>query len=209
MSFARECRLTPRSSRAPTACHAGPAGGTRYIFATRARASHRWCRLNSNVRPQRTRVVAKLDLKIPPLAVWAVFAVAIAAAAHWLPSANLRLPGHQVLAVIVVLAGIAVALAGVVEFGRAKTTVNPLAPDKATSVVTTGVYRLTRNPMYVGMAAVLMGIALWWASLPGLLFLAAFCAYITRFQIQPEERALLARFGEEFTSYMSRVRRWV
>jgi protein-S-isoprenylcysteine O-methyltransferase Ste14 len=153
--------------------------------------------------------VPTLTLRIPPLAVWAVFAVAIAAAARWLPVTNLPLPGHQVIAVITVFAGIAVALAGVVEFRRAKTTVNPLAPDKVTSVVKRGVYRFTRNPMYLGMAAALLGIALWWASLPGLLFVAGYCAYITRFQIQPEERALLARFGEEFSSYMSRVRRWV
>lgn len=153
--------------------------------------------------------MTQLDLKIPPLAVCAVFAVAIAAAAYGLPSSNFPVAGLPVVAVAIVLGGIAVAIAGVVEFRRAKTTVNPLTPGKTTSVVTTGVYRLTRNPMYLGMAAGLLGMALWWASLPGLLLVATFCAYITRLQIQPEERALRAHFGDAFTIYMSRVRRWI
>jgi protein-S-isoprenylcysteine O-methyltransferase Ste14 len=153
--------------------------------------------------------VVNLDLKVPPLAVWAVFAAATAAAARWLPFANLPFPGHQILAIVAVVAGAAVAVAGVVEFRRAKTTVNPLSPERATSMVTSGIYRLTRNPMYVGMAAALLGVALWWASSAGLVCALAFCLYITRFQIEPEERALLARFGAEFTDYRSRVRRWV
>ncbi len=86
---------------------------------------------------------------------------------------------------------------------------NPLAPGKANSVVTTGIYRFSRNPMYLGMATVLLGLAAWWASLPGLLVVGAFCAYITQFQVRPEERALLGLFGEQFALYMSRVRRWI
>jgi protein-S-isoprenylcysteine O-methyltransferase Ste14 len=108
--------------------------------------------------------MANLELKVPPLAVWAVFAVAIAAAAHWLPSANLPLPGRQLIALVALLGGIAVFVAGGVEFKRAKTTVNPLTPEKTASIVSTGVYRLTRNPMYLGMAAALLGVALWWAT---------------------------------------------
>ena len=153
--------------------------------------------------------MVNLELKVPPLAVWAVFAVAIAAAAHWLPSANLPLPGRRLIALVALLGGIAVFVAGGVEFKRAKTTVNPLTPEKTASIVSTGVYRLTRNPMYLGMATALLGVALWWGSAPGFLLVAAFCAYITRFQIQPEERALSALFGEQFITYMSQVRRWI
>jgi protein-S-isoprenylcysteine O-methyltransferase Ste14 len=150
-----------------------------------------------------------LELKVPPLVVWAVAAVASAAAARFFPGANLPFPGHRSVAIAVLLAGVAVAVAGVVSFRQAKTTVNPLSPEKATSVVTTGIYRLTRNPMYLGMASALVGVAAWDASLVGLLLVGVFCAYITRFQVQPEERALLASFGEEFATYMSRVRRWL
>ena len=153
--------------------------------------------------------MAKLELKVPPLIVVSIFALLIAASGHWLPSANVPFASHRVFAVMFVLAGVAVALAGVVEFRRGKTTLNPLAPERATFVVTTGVYRFTRNPMYVGMAVALVGIAVWWVSVSGLLLVAAFCVYITQFQICPEERALLASFGEAYTGYMSRVRRWV
>ena len=95
----------------------------------------------------------KLDLRVPPLVVWSLFAVAIAAAANGFPSMNLPFAGHRVAAVIAVAAGSAVAVAAIVAFRRAKTTVNPLAPDKASSVVTTGIHRLTRNPMYCAMSA--------------------------------------------------------
>ena len=71
------------------------------------------------------------------------------------------------------------------------------------------VYRYSRNPMYLGMGLALLGLALWWASVPGLALVLAFCLYINRYQIHPEERALAVMFGEEFTSYMSRVRRWI
>lgn len=151
----------------------------------------------------------KLDLRVPPLVVWSLFAAAISAAAHGFPSMNLPFAGHRVAAVIAVLGGSVVAVAAIVAFRRAKTTVNPLAPEKASSVVTSGIYRLTRNPMYCAMAAALLGIVLWWVSMPGLVLVGAYCAYITRFQILPEEQALLALFGDDFSNYMSRVRRWI
>lgn len=159
--------------------------------------------------PVGARPVTKLELRVPPPAVLAICAAATAAAGHWLPAANLPFPGHRPLAVALVVAGMSLALAGVMAFRSARTTVNPFAPEKATSIVKNGVFRWTRNPMYLGMAAGLLGVASWWATLPGLLFLAAFCAYITRFQIRPEERVLRARFGDEFIDYMARVRRWL
>lgn len=150
-----------------------------------------------------------LELKIPPLALCAVFAVAIAAFAHLAPGANLTVRGHQVISIAAVLIGIAVASAGVVEFRRAKTTVNPLAPGNASSVVASGVYRISRNPMYLGMAVALFGVAAWSSTLIGYALIPIFCIYMTQFQIKPEERALLASFGDGFASYMAKVRRWV
>lgn len=150
-----------------------------------------------------------LELKVPPLLLWATCAVATAALAHFVRAANVLFPGHRVLAIAALLAGIAVAVAGVAEFRRARTTVNPMKPARASSMVTSGVYRFTRNPMYLGMALALVGIAAWWASAAGLAVAAAFCAYMTRFQIRPEERALRERFGGEFAAYAAHVRRWI
>ena len=100
-------------------------------------------------------------------------------------------------------------LAGVVSFRASRTTINPLKPDEASALVTGGIFRFTRNPMYLGMAFVLFA----WATHLGNPWLVVgplvFALYITRFQIIPEERALLANFGELFVAYKARVRRWL
>ena len=157
----------------------------------------------------RKHPVRHLELKIPPLALCAVFAAAIAVFAHFVPAANVPVWGHRPIGLAAMLIGIALAVAGVVEFRRARTTVNPLLPGTARSVVASGVYRFTRNPMYLGMAVALFGMAAWFSSLAGVGLIPIFCLYLTQFQIKPEERALLASFGEAFASYMAKVRRWV
>ena len=113
------------------------------------------------------------------------------------------------LAIALAVIGAAFDLSGLVAFRRAKTTVNPMRPQSTSSLVGSGVYRLTRNPMYVGLAFMLCGWAVflwsWWA-LPGPF---AFAAYVDRFQIVPEERALSALFGADYMAYKHRVRRWL
>jgi protein-S-isoprenylcysteine O-methyltransferase Ste14 len=151
----------------------------------------------------------QLELKIPPLALCAVFAVVILAFGYAVPIANAPFPGHRVAAITILLVGVAVAVAGVVQFRRARTTVNPMAPNRASSIVGSGVFALSRNPMYLGMALALLGLSAWRSTLLGYLLVPLFCLYMTKFQIKPEERALLARFGEEFAAYMARVRRWL
>ena len=107
------------------------------------------------------------------------------------------------------LAGGFIALAGVVEFRRARTTFNPLAPERASALVTTGVYRITRNPMYLGMLLVLLGWAVWLGNAAAFVGLPLFVAVLNLLQIAPEERVLRERFGDAFTRYAARVRRWI
>ena len=149
-----------------------------------------------------------LELRIPPVAV-----VLVAGAAMWLASQLLPWPGdlagRLLVAALFAAAGVAAAVTGVLEFRRAKTTVNPLKPETASSLVERGIYRFTRNPMYLGMALALAGWGLWLASAAALLVLPLFVAYMTRFQIIPEERALAATFGEAFGGYRRRVPRWL
>lgn len=150
-----------------------------------------------------------LELRIPPLALFVVLASAIWAVSKYFPAANLALPGRQIIALISILLGLAVISAGVVEFRRRKTTMSPFSPEQTASVVSSGIYHWTRNPMYLGMALALFGVAVWQANLFGFVVVLLFCVYLTRFQIVPEERMLLKLFGEEFAAYMNQVRRWI
>jgi protein-S-isoprenylcysteine O-methyltransferase Ste14 len=131
------------------------------------------------------------------------------AAAWLLPALSFDLPFASAAAVAAGSAGVAIALAGVLQFRRARTTVNPLQPSAASALVIGGVYRRTRNPMYLGMALVLVGWAIYLSSLAALAVLPVFVAYLNRFQIGPEERALQARFGDDFARYREAVRRWL
>jgi protein-S-isoprenylcysteine O-methyltransferase Ste14 len=105
--------------------------------------------------------------------------------------------------------GLVLDLAGLISFMQAKTAVNPLKPASASSLVSSGIYRLTRNPMYLGLLLMLLGWATFLAN--GLAYFIAplFVLYINRFQIHPEERVLLQKFGARFSAYKARVRRWL
>lgn len=146
--------------------------------------------------------------KVPPLLV-----LGVAAGTAWLidrmAGPSLTTPGFQVAGAVVASLGVAVALGGVVEFRRAQTTVDPIHPDKASALVVRGIYRVTRNPMYLGFALLLGGWVLALASLPGIIVTVSFFLYLNHFQIPPEEAALSVRFGEAFDYYKARVRRWL
>jgi protein-S-isoprenylcysteine O-methyltransferase Ste14 len=150
-----------------------------------------------------------LELKIPPLLVWLAFAGVMFGVAHSAPILSFALAGSSAIALALVVLGGAVAVAGVVAFRRNRTTVNPLTPSAATFVVASGVYRFSRNPMYLGFVLALAGWAVYLSNAGAALLLPAFVAYLTQYQIKPEERALLAKFGSEFARYMARVRRWL
>jgi protein-S-isoprenylcysteine O-methyltransferase Ste14 len=150
-----------------------------------------------------------MELRIPPLALAAAFVGAIALVSTYAPLVRLPFPGRRFVAASLAIAGLSVALAGVVQFGQVRTTVNPTSPERTSAIVTAGLYRWSRNPMYLGMALMLLGAAAWTSTLAGYLLVAVFCAYLTRFQIVPEERALAAAFGPEFERYAATVRRWI
>lgn len=115
----------------------------------------------------------------------------------------------RMLAVALALLGLAIDIAGVLSFRRARTTVNPLRPANSSALVTSGIYRHTRNPMYLGMATLLAAWATWLGTPWALFGIVAFVAWITRFQIIPEERVLANLFGADFAAYRARVRRWI
>ena len=154
-------------------------------------------------------LIRSLELRVPPVAVVLIAGALMWALAWALPWPGAELAGRVLLASLVALSGVVLGVAGIVEFRRARTTVNPMTPGASSSLVERGIYRRTRNPMYLGMALLLLGWGIWLGSLVALLVLPLFTAYLTRFQIVPEERALAANFGEAFAAYQRRVRRWL
>jgi protein-S-isoprenylcysteine O-methyltransferase Ste14 len=150
-----------------------------------------------------------LDLKIPPPVV-----AALAGGAMWgisLAAPLIDAPGtiRNVAAAILALVGSSFAIAGMISFFLARTTINPTKPETTSCLVRTGIYRISRNPMYVGLLFVLVAWAVYLASAWALAGPVAFVLYMNRFQIAPEERALAALFGTEYSAYASTVRRWL
>lgn len=152
-----------------------------------------------------------LDHKVPPPVVDATTALLMWGTARLLPglqtdcSPAWRWGGLLALCLL----GGSMGLAGLWTFARARTTFNPLHPERTTRVVQTGIYRLTRNPMYLGISIMLLGWGLWLAHPLALLWVPLAMAYLQRFQIRPEERILRAHFGEAYEDYCQRVRRWL
>lgn len=149
-------------------------------------------------------------MRIPPLVLlvfWAVYMRFL----HWADNGSLdfRFRGQTWIAAAILLVGMTVAGAGVLTFHRASTTVDPLRPERASRLVTNGIYRYTRNPMYLGMTLALLAWAIYLGSSLVFLALLAFPVCLTHFQIVPEEEVLLKKFGGAFQRYQQQVRRWL
>lgn len=110
---------------------------------------------------------------------------------------------------MLIATGLTFDLLGLIAFHRSRTTINPLRPERTSALVTQGIYRITRNPMYVGMALLLLAWAVYLSALLPFAGVPLFMSYITRFQIRPEERMIEKLFGAEFLGYAARVRRWL
>jgi protein-S-isoprenylcysteine O-methyltransferase Ste14 len=150
-----------------------------------------------------------LELKIPPVALTLLFVGMMWLLSASAPSLALALPWREATAFLLWSAAFAIASAGLLEFYWAKTTVNPVTPEATAAVVTSGVYRFSRNPMYLGLLLALIGWAVWLSHLLAFVVLPLFVLYMNRFQIEPEERALSVKFGGQFREYKRSVRRWL
>lgn len=150
-----------------------------------------------------------LDAKVPPPLVAIAVAMGMWALVYMSPNTEARETLRFFAVGAVASLSAAFVLAGFAELRRAKTTLNPVKPERTNALVTSGVYRLTRNPMYFSLLLLLIAYAIYLWALTALVGPIAFIAYITRFQIIPEERVLEAKFGSEFAAYRRRVRRWI
>jgi len=150
-----------------------------------------------------------LELRIPPPAVALLIAGTMWGISLVAPLLEMPAFVRVAAAVAIALAGGGFSLAGVISFRRAKTTVNPMKPETTSSLVCSGIYRITRNPMYAGLLVILVAWAVFLSSAWALLGPLAFMLYMNRFQIEPEERVLSAMFGTGYSAYRSSVRRWL
>lgn len=129
--------------------------------------------------------------------------------ARFAPSMRVAVPGAREVAIVIGGIGLGVMILGIAAFIRARTTADPLHPEKASTLVVSGIYRVTRNPMYLGFAIMLLAFVVRLSAWPGVIVVVLFVAYMNRFQIRPEEDALEARFGEAARDYRRSVRRWI
>lgn len=153
--------------------------------------------------------MSTLELKIPPPLVALVLGAVMWGVSTLGPQLPLEPGLRRGLAGVLVLAALAFDLSGLLAFRSAHTTIHPQRPERTTALVTGGVYRITRNPMYLGLAGLLLAWAVWLSALWPFAGIVCFVLYITRFQIRPEERILRAAFGDPYADYTARVRRWL
>jgi protein-S-isoprenylcysteine O-methyltransferase Ste14 len=151
----------------------------------------------------------KLDNKVPPPAVALIIAAMMWHLSAYEPALSLLAEMSEILILFLVIVGVSFDVCGLLAFRQLKTTINPMSPNKTSALVTGGIYRLSRNPMYVGLFLFLMAWAIQLSMLWPFIGPILFVIYITRFQITPEERVMESKFGDEYSIYKNKVRRWL
>ena len=148
-----------------------------------------------------------MKLRIPPPIVTALCAALMWATGRFAPFGAFA--PRRGLAIAFLVVALALMLAAAVQFARARTTINPMRPERASHLVTRGVFALSRNPIYLADLLVLVAAALWIGHLLAFVGCALFVAWMNRYQIAPEEDVLARLFGEDYLAYCQRVRRWI
>ncbi|MFB9134312.1 methyltransferase family protein [Vibrio olivae] len=154
-------------------------------------------------------MLRKLELKVPPVAVFLILLVAMAKSSELFPDAYLPLPKTDWVFIGCLVIAVILAFSSLYQFRKAKTTVNPIKLHKVSQLVEHGVFSVTRNPMYLSLLTTLFGAAYWLQSWASIAWCWVFILYMNRFQIIPEERFLTAQYGERYEKYKQRVKRWL
>ncbi len=149
-----------------------------------------------------------MKLKVPPVVVFIVFGGLMYVLAIFLPVGDFDFFGKYYLFMFLILMAFGIGTVALFHFIKANTTVDPAAPSKASSLVHDGLYRFSRNPMYLALLLLLLAWGIWLGNAFNTLLAAAFVGYINKFQIKPEEEALRTLFGKEYQRYCGNVRRW-
>ena len=151
----------------------------------------------------------KLSLKVPPAVQGIVAILLIWLCDRYAPLYHIEFIYQNTVGYVLIGAGLCVALSGIFTFIKLKTTVDPRYPEEASELVIIGIYKYSRNPMYFGITLVLSGIAVYFGALSSIFAIVLFVAFISKYQIVPEEIALRIKFGESYEHYVRNVRRWL
>lgn len=149
-----------------------------------------------------------MKLKVPPAFVFLFFGFLMYLLQEFLPVGEFDFFGRQYLLKGLTLLALVIAMVAIGQFFRNRTTVDPLKPSKASYLVTKGMYRFSRNPMYLALLLLLLAWGLYLGNAFNTLVAAGFVSYMNHFQIGPEEKVLSQRFGKEYEHYCTQVRRW-
>jgi len=149
-----------------------------------------------------------MKLKLPPVVVVTLFAGFMYVLARFLPFGGFDFFGSRYLMYCLLGLAFLIGALAVFQFVRSKTTVDPMVPNKAAKLVTSGLYKFSRNPMYLAMLLLLLALGIWLGNAFNTLLAAGFVGYMNRFQIIPEEETLNQLFGKEYREYCKMVRRW-
>jgi len=150
-----------------------------------------------------------LELKIPPVIVFGFFALMMWAIAVYFPVFDITIPLRLYLTGFLIVVALYAGIHSILLFYRFKTSVHPQKPQEVSRLITDGPFKHTRNPMYLALSLVLIAWAIFLSDLIALMMMPAFYWYMTRFQIIPEERALISKFGEEYEEYVEKAPRWL
>ncbi|NNM13993.1 MAG: isoprenylcysteine carboxylmethyltransferase family protein [Gammaproteobacteria bacterium] len=150
-----------------------------------------------------------MDLKIPPLVQVLFSALLMWLVARYVQFGTVNFNTRSSIAAMLLLVALSVVAMAILSFRTARTTVDPMNPERASAMVSRGIFRYSRNPMYLGMVLLLLALVLYLGNIMNLLVLAGFVSFIVQFQIKPEEKALEKTFGEQYRNYKAQTRRWI
>lgn len=151
----------------------------------------------------------KLRLKIPPVAQGIIALIFIWLLNRHMPVLHIDFAFKGILSAMLICIGTLIGFLAVAAFIKIRTTVDPRYPEKTSKLVVIGIYRYSRNPMYLAIVLVLLGISMYLGGISSLMVLVLFVIYINLFQIIPEEKILENKFGERYSKYTDNVRRWI
>tara|TARA_Y100001936_G_scaffold32967_1_gene30942 strand:+ start:711 stop:1166 length:456 start_codon:yes stop_codon:yes gene_type:complete len=151
--------------------------------------------------------MTNIKTKLPPPLVALIFGFLINYTKNIFPKIEIK--NQIIFGSFMIINGLIIILSAIILFKKYQTTISPLNPSNATKLITNGIYKFSRNPMYLGLLLVLLGISIIFNLTGGFFFILLFISYMNLFQIIPEENAMVDLFKDEFLEYKINVRRWI